>query len=769
MSFYLFTPHHFPYIQKKLMSSKSTISILLTTHGDRQDLEYLLDSLLEFHHLKMEIIVIDDTNSGIQSYLNNRNHPGLYLFEHERPHGRGICLNEALIHATGNLIWAPLRANRLNETLLRETIHRFSSDPSAFWVLDHSLPADIEEWSRSAAEGSLPPDNCFVWNRNVIAASDFYFNPNQSSFFCAELAMRLYKTNAWQKTDPFFVASYDHILPADAKTQREFSIAGVRIGDSNERKSEAFQQLLSITDDTKTEQKTESLLILSRQLLTQGDPRRALEAIDKYLKLNPGHDEASRFKVTLLEKLRRHVEASELKHTIQQKKPLPPTQAAFFSEEVPQVEKLFEPVLSVIIPTTGDGKPLLEQCLISLENAVDSSETELIIIDNASIDRTFDYLEQLKADNFLNIRVITNKTNRGFGASVNQGLDVAKGNYSLILHNDVELHRDAVQEMLNALISDSDIGIAGPLLSKTGNREQLGTKPDSTQKLRDIKALDSACMMINTSAGIRFDEVFGLAFFEDMDFCNQVLEQNLRIVVVLASFATHLNGDTTAAMGLYLNPESEWQNAARFRAKWSDPGLPAFPSQGLPPDRFSTYTSPENPIDPDINWQDVVHEYLSDEVKTIILHTKWEPAQLFILIKSLMMANQRELMRHLENDLTQLEIPKSLLHLLIAFYYKRNIYSRCRHYLERAEKFKSPLFDLFKLRIAVAELELDEAAELLTGLMEQFPCHPELFSLAGKIHHHGGNEGEAKSFYALANQLDPFTYPAENEAFEIKF
>jgi len=38
---------------------------------------------------------------------------------------------------------------------------------------------------------------------------------------------------------------------------------------------------------------------------------------------------------------------------------------------------------------------------------------------------------------------------------------------------------------------------------------------------------------------------------------------------------------------------------------------------------------------------------------------------------------------------------------------------------------------------------------------------------AGDIHRADGNEGEAKSFYALANQLDPFRFPAEEEAFEL--
>src|SRR5690625_5620453 len=77
--------------------------------------------------------------------------------------------------------------------------------------------------------------------------------------------------------------------------------------------------------------------------------------------------------------------------------------------------------VSVVIPTTGHGKSLLESALIHLEKAAYPLQTELIIVDNASIDDTFDYLEQLKGSNFLNSRVVPKRINNGIAASVNKG------------------------------------------------------------------------------------------------------------------------------------------------------------------------------------------------------------------------------------------------------------------------------------------------------------------------------------------------------------
>ena len=199
------------------------------------------------------------------------------------------------------------------------------------------------------------------------------------------------------------------------------------------------------------------LLTQCRQLLAQDDANNTLHLINKFLKKEPDHYEATQIKISALEKSRRHVEAAELKHDLKKLEPIAPPRKT--EELANKNDQVHEPnlteqeneekeiVYSVVIPTTGVGKSQMEQCLNSLAGAVSKSDTELIVIDNASIDDTFDYLDQLTEKEFLNIRVITNSSNAGFAASVNLGLDAARGEFVLVLHNDVEVNSDIVSEL----------------------------------------------------------------------------------------------------------------------------------------------------------------------------------------------------------------------------------------------------------------------------------------------------------------------------------
>jgi len=155
-------------------------------------------------------------------------------------------------------------------------------------------------------------------------------------------------------------------------------------------------------------------------------------------------------------------------------------------------------------------------------------------------------------------------------------------------------------------------------------------------------------------------------------------------------------------------------------------------------------------------------------VRTIIQKTDWKPSELFTIVTTLLFADQRDLLRILEDRLDELDIPEVILMLFINFYYRRNIFSRCKHYLAKTGRYRNPVFDMYRLRMAVANKEVERAAKLLEKLMNIYSCNPELYKLAGDIHMADGNDGEAKSFYALANQLDPYRFPAEEEAFELR-
>src|SRR5262245_50522047 len=61
---------------------------------------------------------------------------------------------------------------------------------------------------------------------------------------------------------------------------------------------------------------------------------------------------------------------------------------------------------------------------------------ELIVIDNGSTDGTGLYLAGVRDGAAVPVTVIRNAENRGYPAAINQGLDVARGEFLVMLNND---------------------------------------------------------------------------------------------------------------------------------------------------------------------------------------------------------------------------------------------------------------------------------------------------------------------------------------------
>ncbi len=761
---------------KSQMSGKPNLSVLLTTHTKFEHLEFLLQSLLRFQKPEYEIILVNDdadteAAEALRTMIRISDDERVYFFEHQSKYGRGQSLNEALLQASAPLIWAPLRADRLNESLMSDTIRRFKSDPAAFWMLDASLPDSISAWIDAAGEAELPDDSCFIWNRNVLPGGDFVFNPFLNSLTSAELALRLSSQYAWQRTDPFFVLSEEQFITASGSDLLELYLSLLRVAKSDEERLMVINSIESLKHKPTLSQLSDDLILQARQLLARGDAVKALDAVNRILRKTPAHKEANRLKITLLEKLRRHVEAAELKHSMQSgrltvkedepKTDKPSPEPAEELAEPPDEFTDSETELSIIIPTTGDSQPLLEKCFAALEKAVYNIKAELIIIDNASIDNTFDYLNQLQDRNFLNCRVITNQSNRGFAASVNQGIEIAQGNNILVMHNDVVVEDDTIETLMDAVFTGI-ADIAGPYVSKNPD-----DYPDDLRNLNEVDELDSCCILFEADNNLRFDPAFELCYFETADFCRQAASRNMKLARINKARVYHSKAETVVAMGLKSEPDLKWKNARYFSEKWQEKPDYEIPEQCDPPACFEALGLPPDPWHPDEHWLKAVDMYLTSEVQTIIKKTTWKAPELYTIVTTLLFAEKRELLRYLEDEMNDKEVPEIILILLINFYFKKNIFSRCKHYLAKSGRYRNPVFDLYRLRMAVANKELDKAAQLLERLMNIYSCNPELYKLAGDIHRADGNEGEAKSFYALANQLDPFRFPAEEEAFEL--
>lgn len=121
--------------------------------------------------------------------------------------------------------------------------------------------------------------------------------------------------------------------------------------------------------------------------------------------------------------------------------------------------------LSIII-LNYNVRYFLELCVLSVKNAVQNLDAEIIVIDNNSQD---DSCEMMK-NRFPNIKLIENKENVGFPKGNNIGVSQAKGEYICILNPDTVVAEDTFIKVLAFAKKQNDLGIIGcKLIDGTGN------------------------------------------------------------------------------------------------------------------------------------------------------------------------------------------------------------------------------------------------------------------------------------------------------------
>jgi len=125
--------------------------------------------------------------------------------------------------------------------------------------------------------------------------------------------------------------------------------------------------------------------------------------------------------------------------------------------------------LSIII-LNYNVRYFLELCVLSVQNAIQNLDAEIIVVDNNSQD---DSCEMMKK-RFPNVKLIANKENSGFPKGNNIGVAEAKGEYICILNPDTVVAEDTFEKILNFVTSSAvekdKIGIIGcKLIDGTGN------------------------------------------------------------------------------------------------------------------------------------------------------------------------------------------------------------------------------------------------------------------------------------------------------------
>ena len=121
--------------------------------------------------------------------------------------------------------------------------------------------------------------------------------------------------------------------------------------------------------------------------------------------------------------------------------------------------------LSVII-LNYNVRHFLEQCVLSVQAALENIDAEIIVVDNNSSDDSCEMIKQ----RFPHIKLIENQTNAGFPKGNNIGVAQAKGEYLCILNPDTVVAEDTFSKILEFAKSKKDLGIVGcKLIDGTGN------------------------------------------------------------------------------------------------------------------------------------------------------------------------------------------------------------------------------------------------------------------------------------------------------------
>ena len=244
----------------------------------------------------------------------------------------------------------------------------------------------------------------------------------------------------------------------------------------------------------------------------------------------------------------------------------------------------FYPRVSIVV-ITRDNLVFSKLCLESVLANTDYPGYELIVVDNGSGTELLSYLDQLTLHCPF-IRVVRNKTNRGFAAANNQGLALATGDRFVLLNNDTIVPKGWLTRLIRHL-DDPLVGAVGPVTNRASNEAQIETSYRTYAELErfardytrdhaggwfEIPMLTMFCFAIRRETHQRvgpLDEQYYIGMFEDDDYAMRLRSSGYRLACALDVFIHHFGG---ASLGGLLRPgdcqELLTSNRERFERKW---------------------------------------------------------------------------------------------------------------------------------------------------------------------------------------------------------
>ena len=241
------------------------------------------------------------------------------------------------------------------------------------------------------------------------------------------------------------------------------------------------------------------------------------------------------------------------------------------------------PRYSLIIPVFG--QPLLTfTCLNSIAETCNGMNIEVLVIDDCSPQPAVEALRSVSG-----ITIIRNPANLGFLESCNQGVARAKGEFVVILNNDLILTGDWLGKMAavfdrfpntglvgaKLVYPDGRLQEAGGIVWRDGSAWNVGRGDDPGRPeynfVREVDYCSGACLLIrrefwNLIGG--FDAAYTPAYYEDTDLAFRVRDAGYRVFYQPHALVVHFEGRSSGTDITKGIKRHQVTNQKTFAARW---------------------------------------------------------------------------------------------------------------------------------------------------------------------------------------------------------
>ena len=228
---------------------------------------------------------------------------------------------------------------------------------------------------------------------------------------------------------------------------------------------------------------------------------------------------------------------------------------------------------SIIIPTVNTERA--RACIDAIERCTPEIH-EIIVVDNKPEPNTADWqrVTTIPLNEGAAVRLpFPLQGNLGWVGGCNYGLERAKGDYLLLLNDDVTVTDGWLGRLLGTLDRFPEVGLVGPVTNFAAGPQQVDVGYEPTEhwgETQEVEVLIGFCILFRREVYERIgglDERFGLGCYDDNDLCLRAALAGYKLRIVRDCWVHHEGHATFRELGVDLN-DTLTENRAKFCDKW---------------------------------------------------------------------------------------------------------------------------------------------------------------------------------------------------------